>query len=469
MSSTGTTSWVTWLGLLCLMAPSAAAAVELVELVATERIEDRRPVGTVEQLAEGSQVFIYLVAQNREAPSRVRLAWFRNDRFVVADPVRVGTADRWRTWLRRRLRPGDAGAWRVEVQAADGQVLGAADFQVGVPQPSDLPVDLPQEAPNVADRNEAPAGHDHPPSKLPCRALINLRTSPPDRPPRHAVAELRFGAHAELDYTDGLVQRTERGLEVLWTLLREDAVESPHGRVDRQWDELWSLPLGGGAPQVRVALPATLLAPEAPVNEPNLRESNRLEVLSVLGPWVGLHAHLTGVADTGAFDRSRLLTLGNPNDLKALVGEGLVELTQQAATEAAHARDDRIVGVHLHDFRQAAFVVGPLGLEVWVRLLCCQQIRHAGGLPVRVTLHAPPPPVRPHTPDSKGVFERDGCAVSLDGPSIVARARPRDPFRVLAAPGLVPFGVVGVVWLDPAEPFSLEQVEAAVAGLLRTP
>lgn len=432
--------------LLALLVAPRAHAVELDALATCHTIEGRRPIDVRDHFdVADRQMYLWLRLHDAD---EIVLRWHRDGRFRVADRLRA-SGPRWTTWVRRRFRPGDVGQWRVEVIAGEA-VIGEARFTVGGDDgaapvsPSPIPPPVPPVAepepaaePPAEPAPPAPIALTPPPIPDPesgCRALLNLRISEEDAPALYAVADVRFGATASIDHTTGLVVDDGERLHALAVRRRTHAT--------RAWDELMSLPLRGDDPPRRwQRLPGAQPLP-APGR---LREDNRLTVRSILGPYLGLHARLTGDLDDRPFDRSRFLTAdprGDLVDLRTVVGAGLEIMIGRHADPAAF------------DYRQIALVP--------------EQGLVARFADKRIPLFAAPPRLRAVSPDPVGVFRNGPCAVKLAGHRIAA-SQEDAPFREVRAPGLLPYALLGVIWLDAKGPDVILPVERARQRFARQP
>lgn len=390
-----------------LLLSGAAHAVELEALSTCHTVERGRPIDVREQFAfTDRQMYLWLRVVDADV---IELRWHRDDQFIVNDRLRA-TGKRWTTWVRRRFRHGDTGRWRVEV-LADKVVLGEARFVVGDAAPA------PAVAATVPSTTAAWAPLAPSADTDGCRALLNLRTSPADAPPTYAVADVRFGSMASIEHTPGLIFDDGNALHALTVRRRTHAA--------RAWDELMSLPLRG-EPTVRrwKRVPGAQPLP-APGR---LHEDNGLQIVSVLGPYIGLHARLTGSLNGEAFDNSRFITVdarGALVDLRQVVGAGLEIMVGRTEDAAAF------------DYRRIA-LAPEAGL-----------IAYFGE--TRIPLFSAPPRLRPFSPDKAGEYHHGRCAVKLAGHRVAA-SLDGAPFREVRAKALLPYSMLGVIWLDPNGP-----------------
>lgn len=442
---------------LTLLAPTgpARAAPTLEALHIAHSVERGRPIDVRDRytFADG-RIYVWLHLRDATA---AELRWYLNDNFQVADRLKPTGRD-WRTWMRRRFRPGDGGRWRVEVRIGE-RVIGEARFVVEGDEPIAAPAAPPPATPPPAapppaapppaapppaappvvaaalPATVAPAELDAPPEQIGgCRALLNLRTSPAGESAKYAVADVRFGRIASIDHTAGLLLTDGEALHALHVRRREHAA--------RAWDELMSVPLRSrGAVRRWRRLPGAQPLP-APGD---LREDNRLEVISIIGPYLGLRAQLSGRLNGRPFDNSRYLTVqadGTLVDLRATFGPGL----------------EIMVGRHVDpqrfDFRRIA-------LQATQGLIAHFQGKH-------IPLFAPPPRLRPFSPDEDGVWRNGDCAIKLAGHRVAA-SRDDAPFREVRAPRLLPFALLGVTWLEPDAPPIILPLERAMQRFARVP
>lgn len=63
------------------------------------------------------------------AKTTMKHVWFRDDKQVAEVELTVGGSP-WRVWSQKKVAPGMAGSWKVEVHGPDGATIGSATFTV---------------------------------------------------------------------------------------------------------------------------------------------------------------------------------------------------------------------------------------------------------------------------------------------------------------------------------------------------
>ena len=102
----------------------------IARMVIAGSVEDREPVGVVDEFASSTEtVYCFLEATQITEDITVKFAWYHGDQKTadVALPLRQGS--RWRTYSSKQLG-GRTGAWRVELQDIEGNVLHSVGFTV---------------------------------------------------------------------------------------------------------------------------------------------------------------------------------------------------------------------------------------------------------------------------------------------------------------------------------------------------
>jgi hypothetical protein len=116
---------------------SEDARFGLVALAVASGLEERKPIGTSESFGLSAGTLTgWAEVRNKDAETEVTMVWTRDGVERARTPVKVGTSPGWRTWTRKRLGKRDAGAWQLEVLAADGDSLGKLSFEVKDDLPS---------------------------------------------------------------------------------------------------------------------------------------------------------------------------------------------------------------------------------------------------------------------------------------------------------------------------------------------
>ena len=91
------------------------------------RVVGRQVVDRTDRFQEGSRAVFWTLVERGKPGDTIRHVWFRDGEQRAAVPLRIGS-DRWRTYSRYLLSPGDAGPWSVEVRDSAGTVLERAEF-----------------------------------------------------------------------------------------------------------------------------------------------------------------------------------------------------------------------------------------------------------------------------------------------------------------------------------------------------
>lgn len=106
------------------------AGFNITRLVIAGSVEDLEPVGTVNAFSSSTEkVYCFLEAKDIIEDTEIVFLWYHEgkNKAVVTLPLRKGS--RWRTYSSKKLG-GLTGAWTVELQANDGNVLETVTFTV---------------------------------------------------------------------------------------------------------------------------------------------------------------------------------------------------------------------------------------------------------------------------------------------------------------------------------------------------
>lgn len=116
-------------------APPAPAALELVAIEICTGIVERAPQGAaVEFSADAGRLWCF--TRIASGPGRIEHVWYREEVEVARVPLQIGGRD-WRTWSSKRVPAEWSGAWRVDVVADGGAVLGSKGFRVKAAAPAE--------------------------------------------------------------------------------------------------------------------------------------------------------------------------------------------------------------------------------------------------------------------------------------------------------------------------------------------
>jgi hypothetical protein len=99
-------------------------------LVIAGSIDNREPVGVVDAFSSSTEkVYCFLEARNITADTTASFVWYHGEKELARIDLPLGKSSRWRTYSSKKLG-GRQGAWKVELQDAQGAVLATATFTV---------------------------------------------------------------------------------------------------------------------------------------------------------------------------------------------------------------------------------------------------------------------------------------------------------------------------------------------------
>lgn len=105
--------------------PAAAAGAAAAEIKAAKGVDKREPVDEGTSFAAGDTVWAWTRVTGANG-TKVTHVWKKDGKQAWKATLRIGS-NRWTTYSRRKVT---AGAYSVEVVAADGTVLGTVEFTV---------------------------------------------------------------------------------------------------------------------------------------------------------------------------------------------------------------------------------------------------------------------------------------------------------------------------------------------------
>ena len=116
--------------LLCLPTLVLAAPLQVAEGTITTAVAHRAPVDLVASVqADVGRLYCFTRITGAGGDTRITHVWYRGAKEMARVTLPVRSAD-WRTWSSKRILPGWAGAWRVDVLDAGGNLLRSLPFVV---------------------------------------------------------------------------------------------------------------------------------------------------------------------------------------------------------------------------------------------------------------------------------------------------------------------------------------------------
>ncbi len=104
-------------------APSSDAAAEV---KAGTGISKREAVGEADSFAKGTKVWVWTSVKGAKG-EMAKMVWKKGEKQIWEKEFEVKSG-RYRTWSRRKMR--SPGSYTVEVQGADGSVMGSVSFTI---------------------------------------------------------------------------------------------------------------------------------------------------------------------------------------------------------------------------------------------------------------------------------------------------------------------------------------------------
>ena len=118
---------------LCVLVVAAgvvAAELKVENAVICTGVKDRAPEGAAEKFpAAVGKLYCFTKITGGAEGTLIKHVWFHGEEKVDAMELKVGAAS-WRTWSAKTIDPKLTGAWKVEVQDAEGKVLQTLNFTV---------------------------------------------------------------------------------------------------------------------------------------------------------------------------------------------------------------------------------------------------------------------------------------------------------------------------------------------------
>ncbi len=109
---------------------NADSGIQLAEAIICRSIENRAPIASASVFSDSvGQLFCFTKIVGATAETTIIHHWYLNGKLKVSVTLPVRSAS-WRTWSSKKISPGDAGDWMVEVATEDGNALESILFLV---------------------------------------------------------------------------------------------------------------------------------------------------------------------------------------------------------------------------------------------------------------------------------------------------------------------------------------------------
>jgi len=96
-------------------------------------VEQRSLIGISDRFRVGDQVWFWTRVTAGADGDRIRHVWLQDGEEKLSVGLTLG-GSHWRTWTRKTMHPGSAGAWTVEARDVAGNVLATASFVCVAPE-----------------------------------------------------------------------------------------------------------------------------------------------------------------------------------------------------------------------------------------------------------------------------------------------------------------------------------------------
>ncbi len=112
-------------------APKHPPILDVREFFVGTAVENRIPKGIAADFqTDVGRLYAFAKIENRDRPTHVVMVWSKNGKVQNRVKLNVGKSDGWRTWSTKTIRPGDEGAWDVEVLDEAGRIIETTGFNV---------------------------------------------------------------------------------------------------------------------------------------------------------------------------------------------------------------------------------------------------------------------------------------------------------------------------------------------------
>ena len=93
-------------------------------------VQDRTPVGVDTSFsADVEKLYCFTKVISNQDEGSIFHVWLYNDRVMAR--VQLSTkAKVYRTWSSKRILPSWTGKWRVDIESANGNLLGSKEFEI---------------------------------------------------------------------------------------------------------------------------------------------------------------------------------------------------------------------------------------------------------------------------------------------------------------------------------------------------
>jgi hypothetical protein len=109
--------------------PGGGVSIETA--VVARSVEEREPVGEATSFpADVGELACLTRVAGASGETSIQHVWFHGSEELARVRLAVRGSS-WRTWSTKQILPSWTGAWKVEIQDADGNVLHTVSFTVG--------------------------------------------------------------------------------------------------------------------------------------------------------------------------------------------------------------------------------------------------------------------------------------------------------------------------------------------------
>ena len=108
------------------------ATLKIVEMAVTTKVVKGKPIDSVHRISSQAVKALYCftrVVGPADSNGSIKHVWYHNNVQVTEQKLPV-KGERWRTYSKKPVAPGDAGDWRVEVLDSTGRLLKTVKFRM---------------------------------------------------------------------------------------------------------------------------------------------------------------------------------------------------------------------------------------------------------------------------------------------------------------------------------------------------